>query len=135
MARLTCKPDETINHYYYETTKETEKEDKITILNKLGKLEDIEEELGIDLITLFKALRENGIWVRWNNQIVNIEPDYLRVEIDCSKPLIGSIKIQELYFEDLDWVMDTTGKEWFMCEYGKTWALTKEELENESNDD
>ena len=30
-------------------------------VDKLGKLEDIEEELGVDLITLFKALR-NGIW-------------------------------------------------------------------------
>lgn len=53
MARLTCKPDETINHYYYETSKETEKEDKIAILNKLGKLEDIEERIGISLIKLF----------------------------------------------------------------------------------
>lgn len=96
---------------------------------KLGQLENIEYELGIELIALFKALRENGIWVRWNNKIVNIEPNYLRVEIDCSKPLMGSIKIQELYFEDLDCVMDTTGQEWFMDEYGKTWALTKEELD------
>jgi hypothetical protein len=24
--------------------------------------------------------------------------------------------------------MDTTGQEWFMDDYGKTWALTKEEL-------
>lgn len=96
---------------------------------KLGLLENIEEELSISLITLFKALREDGIWVRWNNKIVNIEPNYLRVEIDCSKPLTVSIKIQELYFEDLDCVMDTTGQEWFMDEYGKTWALTKEELE------
>ena len=28
----------------------------------IGELEDIEEELGIDLITLFKALKK-GIWV------------------------------------------------------------------------
>ena len=31
------------------------------LLNKLGQLEDIEEELGIDLITLFKALK-NGVY-------------------------------------------------------------------------
>ena len=33
------------------------------IYSKLKSLEDIEEELGIDLITLFKALK-NGIYIK-----------------------------------------------------------------------
>lgn len=32
-------------------------------VNKLGKLEDLEEELGIDLLTLFKALKD-GIYYK-----------------------------------------------------------------------
>ena len=43
MNRLTCKPDGVMENYYYETTEETISEDRITILNKLGQLEDIEE--------------------------------------------------------------------------------------------
>ena len=43
-------------------------------LNKLCKLEDIEEELGIDLITLFKALKE-GIFINDNGSVYE---DYIR---------------------------------------------------------
>lgn len=100
-------------------------------INKLGQIEDIEEELGIDLIMLFRALRKNGIWIKSSvNTVFHLEPSYIKVEIDCDKPLIASIVLKELYFEDLDGVMDTTGEEWFMEDYGETWALTREELEN-----
>lgn len=139
MKRLTKRIGETIyanniNRDAYTNNEDLEQVciDKTNdIYTKLGQLEDIEEELDIDLITLFKALREKGIWIMWNDQIVNVEPHHLRVEIDCSKPLIGSIKIQELYFEDLDCVMDTTGEEWFMDDYGKTWSLDKQTLEKQ----
>lgn len=76
------------------------------IVNKLGQLEDIEEELGIDLMTLFKALREgfvdgNGEYHHFSNLFVdNIE-------------IFDSYEKVSLYLKD----------------YGKTWALTKEELE------
>ena len=33
------------------------------IYNKLGQLEDFEEELGIDLITLFKALKQETLFI------------------------------------------------------------------------
>ena len=100
-------------------------------LNKLGQLEDIEEELGIDLITLFKALK-NGFYAKeihtkQNIQIYHIEPE--EFVITFGKVLGHFITIQELYFEDLDGVLDTTGKKWYPEDYGKTWALTKEELE------
>lgn len=103
------------------------------LYNKLGQLEDIEDELGIDLITLFKALK-NGIWVNETTgeceQLKGlhfIKSNNLVAEIDCGSPLI--ISICETWYEDLDNVMLKTGYEWFADEYGKTWALTKEELE------
>jgi len=100
------------------------------VADKLGKLEDIEDELEIDLITLFKALKK-GVYIKDKkneNIIYKLEPDEINISL---RSLWGqkSIIIQELYFEDLDYVMDTTGKKYYSEDYGKTWALTKGELE------
>jgi len=77
-------------------------------LKKLGQLEDIEEELGIDLITLFKALKKgfyskDGEYHHFSNLFFDSEEIY------------DGYNNVDYYFKD----------------YGKTWALTKEELENE----
>ena len=78
-------------------------------MSKLGKLEDIEEELGIDLVTLFKALKD-GYYTNktWGKEIEkrNGSLEYLD----------GIVLDSGLDMVDLD-------------DYGKTWALTKEELE------
>ena len=96
-------------------------------VDKLGKLEDIEKELGIDLITLFKALR-NGIWTN-QEQCYGDEKQgkirFFQVRLLLEENAIGCIHnsmwkgkevIRTLYFKD----------------YGKTWALTKEELEDDT---
>lgn len=128
MARLTCKPGETINHYYYETSKETEKEDKIAILNKLGKLEDIEERIGIDLIKLFDGLNRinSSIYIIHKGSIINVPVRFGDINfydgcgaIDNGKPI---------YFFDLK------EGQYFFEDYGKTWAFTKKELEKEEQD-
>lgn len=92
---------------------------------KLSQLEDIEEELGIDLILYLKATL-NGVWVKgkekeWTcdngnkNKIVHYLVE--KFEKDC-------LKVK--YDEDYD----------FHCIFNpldnckKVWALTKEELEN-----
>ena len=41
---------------------------------KLAVLEDIEDELGIDLITLFKAFKED-IWIKFDNKIMFVPYD------------------------------------------------------------
>ena len=96
-------------------------------IDKLGKLEDIEEELGIDVITLFKALK-NGFYTKSNNGIKFWKEDdkhfvYVRdlkydIEICCEEceNVIGAVPTMFLERSTKD--------------YGKTWALTKEELEN-----
>ena len=82
-------------------------------LNKLGQLEDIEEELGIDLITLFKALK-NGIYAYDHaNNIDHMEilsTFYDTKDMECRTDFDGDIF------------------EYDFADYGKTWALTKEEL-------
>ena len=81
--------------------------------DKLGQLEDIEEELGIDLITLFKAL--NSCWFRKF----------------CSNTILGDIR-PKLVFQG-EWGLKPNLTElpmiYALKDYGKTWALTKEELE------
>ena len=95
-------------HYRYNLIEEA--------VDKLGQLEDIEEELGIDLITLFKAIsNEKGIWkkVYGTKDFVNT-----RAMLTCE---FGKWRIY-----DKEWIYE-------LKDYGKTWWLEKpkDELENE----
>ena len=85
---------------------------EVAIFNKLHALEDVEEELGIDLITFFKALK-NGVWIYDTNGIKMFTGHFQNglVFNYCSQPSIQ-------YGDRLFYIND----------YGKTWALTKEEL-------
>ena len=86
--------------------------------NKLGQLEDIEEELGIDLITLFKALKNGVYYFNDQGQLIHEYvwwiSNYLTVGTHnkISSSFMTVYENQILLFAD----------------YGKTWALTKEEL-------
>ena len=92
-------------------------------INKLGQLEDIEEELGIDLITLFKALK---------GRIYSIHPKMRKICL---------IIFHVFYYCGNQWVIGCHSMEWnaeenscdnwdcFLKDYGKTWALTREEIE------
>lgn len=87
---------------------------------KLEQLEDIEEEIGIDLITLYKALK-NGFWsIDENKHIYKMKPD---------KGNGGAMS----FYASCDCIIaeDTFDDEYIFLlkDYGKTWALTKEELE------
>lgn len=86
--------------------------DKKLAEEKLCKFEDIEEELGIELIALFKALKQQKVWTKYNNEIDLCD--------NCEYQLLESF----IYFY---W---DNGKHlvFELKDYGKTWALTKEEL-------
>ena len=88
-------------------------------LDKLGKLEDIEEELGIDLITLFKALK-NGFW--------SIDKNKHIYKMKRTKGNGGAM----MFYVSIDCIIkeDAYDEEYFLLkDYGKTWALTRKELE------
>ena len=103
MSRLTKnEPRENSNFPYQLKDKELRTE--LDAIHKLGQLEDIEDELGIDLVTLFKALKQNYVYVRTN---VGIEKN--KGFNICGLELWSQIKLNPK-------------------DYGKTWALTKEEL-------
>jgi hypothetical protein len=90
----------------------------MSALWKLADFEDLEEELGIDLLTLFKAMNE-GAWFK--------DPRYNHKG--------------EIYFSEAELYKSPQGKEKYslyettrrfnfrLKDYGRTWALTKEELE------
>lgn len=91
------------------TLRECEKE-KIAF-EKLEKIENLEEESGVDLITLFEALK-NGCYVKGYND---------RQEI-CLK--INSLNDVLLYLCPVNIFNEYV----FAKDYGKTWSLDKEEL-------
>ena len=80
---------------------------ELDLWNKLGQLEDIEDELGIGLDILYKLL-VRGCYYKCNNEIL-----YTFGNVDVTNKIIHTIYNKDLFFKD----------------YGKTWALTKEELE------
>lgn len=91
-------------------------------IDKLSQLEEIEKELGIDLITLFKALK-NGVYVvNYDNEII------------FEEPMISFNQEKGTNLYVLDSICEIPPNkfcEYYLKDYGKTWALTKEELENE----
>ena len=80
-------------------------------VNKLGQLEDIEEELGIDLITLFKALKDGVYTYLKNFKTGSVELYHAYIEIHSFQ----EFKVFDNYFIRYK-------------DYGKTWALTEKEL-------
>ena len=85
---------------------------------KLERLEDIEEELGIDLITLFeiynKLFEQKFVYFKIGNEIKR--EYYDRYVIDFKNKEIISVEYELMGFYSFK-------------DYGKTWALTKRELE------
>ena len=75
--------------------------------DKLGYLEDLEEELGIDLVLIGKLLKQGFYFKNDNGNILHLSKEELK------EGLSEGLKDAHNYFKD----------------YGKTWALTKEELE------
>ena len=126
--RLTRK---TKNGYCVVVNNQFKIEDKIT--NKLGPLEDIEDELGISLITLFKTFK-NGVWARGKVKKRIIQGSYYPIGKDME--MIEYVPPQGIAWDfgrnQLVIVWDyPDGNPKLFCnlkDYGKTWALTKEEL-------
>ena len=94
--------------------KDLNDKERITLtfaLKKLAELEDFEEELGFDLITLLRALM-NGIYVLDDGEILE-------------ETISGIERFNDgwgfsTYYNDFELTFS---------EYGKYWDLTKEELE------
>ena len=122
MERLTKK--ETINLQINNDGTIT-KANYISIVNqdeanrKLHELEEIEEEIGIELTTLFKALKYGVYYYTSQNQLTHdyvwLYDNYVSASVrdKLSYSLLTCFQKQILSFED----------------YGTTWSIYREELE------
>ena len=89
----------------------------IKAMNKLGELEDIEEELGIDLITLFKALK-NDFYFKYKDKIISSNDYLFQIRTNIRGNWIFDIISDNLSLLTIK-----------IKDYGNTWWLseTKEE--------
>lgn len=94
-------------HYRYNLIEEA--------VDKLGQLEDIEEELGIDLITLFRALKDGIYCIDFDNQDIR----------KFKAPLCFNSTSKQFY-----WYGSNIGYP-DLKDYGKTWSLDRSELKND----
>ena len=103
-----------LKNYRYELIEEA--------IDKLGQFEDIEEELGIDLVTLLKALKDGFYYKKQGIFHTSDKENYIFLSAKSDLPNQMCI---EVYFGDLEMMC------FYFNEYGKTWALTQEELETQ----
>lgn len=85
-------------------------------LELLREFTNIKNELGIDLLILFKALK-NGIWVKYDANFGFTGKPKIVIEKD---------KCTEICLRKKKWWIQEN--DFLLKDYGKTWALTKEEL-------
>lgn len=119
MNRLTKKN----NIGYFPAYERETKENYYDLVHKLGQLEDIEDELGMELKAYHKLMNmlycgkkyPNILYVKDKDTIVQVgilEIDY------CKKKII--------FYKDKSYNSDYV---YAFIQYGKTFALTREELE------
>lgn len=142
--RLTdraCIPDITGKHNEFFYIKDNQNITDEEILNKLGQYEDIEDAIGISLIDYFKGISFD---INKNNQYLKLEEELGIDLITLFKALkdgiyaydhannIDHMKILNVFYDtkDMECKTDFDGDifEYDFADYGKTWALTKEEL-------
>ena len=109
----------------------TENEIKDSIYNRLKLLEDLEEDIGISLLTLFRILKHGRI-------IYKYKPFCASKQIILESCIINGLFYEsgqyglEVYNEEDDIDEEYNDFKYvYIKEYGKTWALTREELEND----
>ena len=108
-----------INQLCYEYSTKNYNEEKLKttheIKKKLNLLEEykkIEDENGIDLITLFKATQQ-GIWMKRNKVFYFFDNLIIDLKSKCLVQIVSNDEVETFPFDS----------------YGEDWALTREELE------
>ncbi len=82
-------------------------------IQKLGQLEDIEDKLGIDALVLLSAIVQEKIYIKQDDEIFENDVEF---SINCDENGYY-INLEVCHFGKL-----------YLKDYGKTWALTGDEL-------
>ena len=131
MNRLTSKHINWYDDFVFSMRNRliTTKEINDSIYNRLKLLEDLEEEIGMSLLTLFKILKWGQIIYKsrslYHNNKIILEPRKIHgLYYDGAYYIL---KLHNLLFEDDNDNYDVV----YVKDYGITWAIKKEELEND----
>ena len=107
-----------INQLCYEYSTKNYNEEKLKItheikknLNLLEEYKKIEEELGIDLITLFKATQQ-GIWMKRNKVFYFFDNLIIDLKCKCLVQIVSNDEVETFPFDG----------------YCEDWTLSREEL-------
>ena len=129
MSRFTKKSNSILKKIEYQLIDEKEnlsanegiKKIPVLATNKLGRLEDIEEELDIDLIKAIELCKQVN-----SKKVIYIKDEWGTYPIKFLDELDIELFSHKLYKSARGMYVSLD-----LYEYGKTWALTKEELEND----
>ena len=131
MNRLTDKYINFYNDFVFSLRNRliTTEEINDSIYNRLKLLEDLEEEIGMSLLTLFRILKWGEIIYKTrslhhNNKIILESRKIDGLYYDGAYYIL---KLHNLLFEDDNDNYDVV----YVKDYGITWAITKEELGDE----
>ena len=127
MNRLTNKDINCYEDFVFSMRNRliTENEIKDSIYNRLKLLEDLEEDIGMSLLTLFRILKRGQIIYK------------TRSLYHHNKIILESRKIDDLYYDGSYYILkihnnfedDNDNYDVvYVKDYGVTWAITKEEL-------
>ena len=130
MNRLTDKYINWYNDFVFSLRNRliTTEEINDSIYNRLKLLEDLEEEIGMSLLTLFRILKCGKIIYKTRSLYHN------------NKIILESRKIEGLYYDEVYYILklhsifedDNDNYDVvYVKDYGITWAIKKEELEYE----
>ena len=136
MNRLTNK-----NNQIFVPARSVNKKYFTQIFNKLSQLEDVEEDLRIELTEIFKALKEGIFFKRYERDEIHYSNDIesfctmykTKYKVCCN---LQNLIIIEEDREDKNGWWEFKYVIWNLeySDYGKTWAFTREALENGDQD-
>lgn len=123
--RLTYKVDYDYEGQYGANCAYSTSYNLSSVYDKLGQLEDIEEEVGVDLVTLFKALKD-GIYYAYIDDYVLPELYYDEEAMNSDDELDG-FTFKVTYFDE---VYKTRRTEILSVKYDYklVWALHKSDI-------
>ena len=133
MNRLTSKNINWYNDFVFSLRNRLITTDEIndSIYGRLKLLEDLEEDIGMSLLILFRILKHGRIIHKY--KLFCVDKKFI-----LESCIINGLSYEsgqyglEVYNEEDDIDEEYNGYKYvYIKDYGKTWALTKEELEND----
>lgn len=102
----------------------------LAVINKLGQLEDVEEELGVDFKTFIDAML-HGIYVKVDNKVIDCRNCVGWLwRFSRNENFVGTERPLEYHFD----IIDGQCYQIYLKDYKKTWWLTSdEEVQQDEN--